>query len=77
MNHPVMADYAARIAGRKDLPSETELRVEQLYRLLFARTVLPDELALAKNFLGNSPNAARWQSLVQALLLANEFAFID
>jgi len=51
--------------------------VEQLYRLLFARTVLPDELALAKNFLGNSPNAARWQSLVQALLLANEFAFID
>ena len=77
MNHPVMADYAARIAGRKDLPAEAEAKVTRLYQLLFAREPVADELAIAGKFLGEKPDSARWQSLVHALLLANEFAFID
>jgi len=77
MNHPVMADYSARIAGRKDLPAEAEAKLTRLYQLLFAREPVADELAIAGKFLGEKPDSARWQSLVHALLLANEFAFID
>ena len=77
MNHPVMADYAVRIAGRADLPTATEKRVSKLYRVLFARTARTDELKLAHQFLGEAPDAARWRSFVHALLLANEFVFID
>lgn len=77
MNHPVMADYAGRIVGRKDLPAELPARIQRMYQLLFARLPIADELALAQQFLGESPDSARWQSFVHALILTNEFTFID
>ena len=72
-----MADYAARISGRKDLPVEAEAKVARLYQILFARKPVAEELAKVSKFLGEKPDGARWQSLVHALLLVNEFNFID
>ena len=35
------------------------------------------EMVLAKKYLGENTNAATWQNFVHALLLTNEFSFID
>jgi hypothetical protein len=32
---------------------------------------------LSKNYLGKKPDASKWQNFVHALLLTNEFTFID
>ena len=53
-------------------------RVERLYRLIYNRPPGHDEQLLAREFLGpvsGEPN--RWQSFAQALLMANEFVYVD
>ncbi|MFN0050839.1 MAG: DUF1549 and DUF1553 domain-containing protein, partial [Planctomycetales bacterium] len=67
-------------------------RVERLYRLLFARSATPEEWRLAAEFIGQptdgtaeslraltvTPDSApAWKRYAQALLLTNEFAFVD
>jgi hypothetical protein len=77
MNNATIADYANRIATRKDLPAEQTAKVKRLYEILFARAPELDEMELSKNYLRENPNAAKWQNFVHALLLTNEFSFID
>ena len=77
MNNTTIADYAKRIATRKDLPAEQTEKVKQLYEILFARAPESDEIDLSKNYLGKKPDASKWQNFVHALLLTNEFTFID
>jgi hypothetical protein len=79
MNNPFALDCARRlvqrpdVAGRKDVAS----RVERLYRLLFGRLPSAEELALARAYLGQGGAAAGWERYAQALLLTNEFLFVD
>ena len=77
MNNATISDYANRIAMRKDLPAELPARVNRLYEILFARQPVEDEMVLTKKYLGENPDAAKWQKFVHALLLTNEFSFID
>jgi len=77
MNNSTIADYALRISARKDLPNEQPAKVNRLYEILFARQPVEDEMVLAKKYLGENANAAMWQNFVHALLLTNEFSFID
>jgi hypothetical protein len=77
MNNATISDYANRIAMRKDLPAELPARVKRLYEILFARQPIEDEMVLTKKYLGENPDAAKWQKFVHALLLTNEFSFID
>jgi hypothetical protein len=60
------------VAGEK----EKNRKVERLYRLLYGRSPLESELTLARDFVVSGEQAP-WQRYVQALLLANEFVFID
>jgi hypothetical protein len=49
-----------------------------MYRLAFAREPAADELQWAKEFLNDaSTRPAAWDELAQALLLANEFVYVD
>ena len=77
MNNGTVTDYANRIMARKDLPSDQVAKVSRLYTILFGRKPAADELTLAENYLGQKPDAAKWQDFVHALLLTNEFTFID
>ena len=77
MNNATISDYANRIAMRKDLPAELPARVKRLYEILFVRQPVEDEMVLTKKYLGENPDVAKWQKFVHALLLTNEFSYID
>jgi len=77
MNNNTIAEYALRISTRKDIPHEQPAKVNRLYEIIFARQPVEDEMVLAKKYLGKNANVATWQNFVHALLLTNEFSFID
>lgn len=79
MNGPLVATAADRLLRRPDVASlpAAEARVQRIYRILFARSPAPVELVLATEFLGQQPSPALWQQFAQALLLTNEFVFVD
>ncbi len=88
-NSPFVASQSRALAGRlDDLPSDRyDERANRLYRLLFARPALPAEVDLARQFVEaqqqvGSEGAPKdslgpWASYAQALLMTNEFLFID
>ena len=77
MNNGTITDYANRIAARKDLPTGLLTKVKRLYEILFGRAPEAEEVALAKRYLGDNPTPEKWQFFVHALLLTNEFSFVD
>jgi hypothetical protein len=79
MNNPFMTDSARRVLARPEIAGEKDLgkKVEQLYRLLYGRPATVDEVALAREYQAVDQKAGAWDRYVQALLLANEFAFVD
>lgn len=73
---PACADLLTRRLEREGGPT-VESRVDHVYRILFARSPNESELRLATSFLGAQPTAAVWQQFAQALLMTNEFVFVD
>ncbi len=88
-NSPFVVEQSRALAGRlDDLAAEDYgQRVNRLYRLVFARSALPTEVDLGRRFVeaqqqvgsdgapkdGLSP----WAAYAQALLMTNEFLFVD
>ena len=52
-------------------------RIDALYRRVLWRGPAAEEMSLAENFLGSSPEAAAWVRFTQVLLLSNEFSYCD
>ncbi len=90
LNSPLVHEQAGRIAtARLNGDTDPELRVADLFRLLYARQPAPEETARALEFVEqagttladvadpDARNAAAWTALVRAMLAANEFIFID
>ena len=77
MNNSFITESAKRVLQRKDLPADATARTRKLYQVLFMRSPHDDELKMAGKFLGNKPTTVHWENFVQALLLTNEFTFID
>ncbi len=80
MNHPLARETASAIVGRADVRSEAaaDRRIDRCFSILLGRPPEPREVGLVREFLGGpSPSESDWERLVQALLLSNEFAFID
>ena len=79
LNNPFVLARAEALAKR--LANGTnEARVAALYRATLGREPEPEELRLAKRFVaqsGLSKATLPWQELAQALLLSNEFMFVD
>lgn len=72
-----------RLAGRLDptrrAPDE---RVQELYRLIFARPATAEEVAVGRRLVeglppGDGSSLGPWEAYAQALLLSNEFLFVD
>jgi hypothetical protein len=83
MNSPLVVEQAKALASRAGVVSaaNSEAKVQALYGLVYARAADADEIAAGIRFLdapveAGSPADATWQ-YAQALLLANEFVFVD
>ncbi len=80
MNHPFVINAARAILSRPEIAAErdTDAKIERLERLIHGRAPSAEDRALARAFLAVRPNGSiPWQSFVQALLMANEFVFVD
>jgi mono/diheme cytochrome c family protein len=80
MNNPFVLECARRLMQRPEIAAEKDLakRVGRVYRLLYCREPSGEEIALGREFLvAGKDTAAAWERYAQALLLANEFVFID
>lgn len=80
MNSPFVAEQAERLAGRRDLAVDgsTTARIEAMYRALFGRLPNSAETTLGIEFVAAaaSPDEA-WRRYAQALVMTNEFSFVD
>jgi hypothetical protein len=80
MNHPFLVECSRHLLHRPEMEADQEVakRVALLYRLLFARPPSVEEVELAREYLEAGKGlAANWEQYVQALLLTNEFVFVD
>ncbi len=80
MNHPFVVGAARGMLARPEIAVARSIddKVEQLYRTIYGRLPGNDERAWARQFLAAStPALDRWPSFAQALLMANEFLFVD
>ena len=60
------------------LSTAPEAKVARLYRLIYNRPPSNEDFSLAREFLSEpAARPDRWQSFAQALLMANEFVFVD
>ncbi|HZW29472.1 MAG TPA: PSD1 and planctomycete cytochrome C domain-containing protein [Isosphaeraceae bacterium] len=80
MNHPFAVDAARALIARPEVAAarDPDDKVNQLYRLIYGRAPGVDEVAMAREFLaGSAVGTDSWRALAQALLMANEFVFVD
>jgi hypothetical protein len=85
MNSPFIDVQARRLAARPEVASRKEPRerVDAIHRLAYGRAPDEDEAALALRFLqkqgAGAPEKeeAAWARYAQAILLSNEFQFLD
>jgi len=82
LNHNFLLAQAQHLADRatRDEPTNEEARIQRLFRLTFMRAASADEAKIARELLssrrkGNSDPG--WRNLAQALLLSNEFIYLD
>jgi cytochrome c553 len=78
MNNPFVLGSARALLARPEVAAERteEGRVRRLYRLCYGREPGRDEVLLARAYLAEA-GPAGWERYAQALLVANEFAFVD
>jgi mono/diheme cytochrome c family protein len=76
MNHPSVARAAKKLLERPDVAQEKEppRKVERLYRILYGRAPTQRELSIAQEYLAGN---GTWERYAHALLMANEFVFVD
>jgi Protein of unknown function (DUF1553) len=82
MNSPFVAEQARQVAADPAITQATAdpRRVQILYQRLYGRDPLPDETQAGVDFLASAKAGAGInpiQQYAQALLLANEFVFVD
>jgi hypothetical protein len=78
MNHPFVVESAASLVRRPDLAAADPAgRIARIYGAVFQRAPTAEEVALGRAFLAEMPGPAAWPRYAQALLMTNEFLFID
>jgi hypothetical protein len=77
MNHPFVRAAAEAMLGRPDVASlaDPDAKVDRLFRLAYGRPPRDEEASLARAFLSGRP--VPWVDFCRAILLGNEFVFID
>jgi hypothetical protein len=80
MNSPLVAERAAHLANRREVAAlgKPEERIQALYRIVFGRPASAEEMAAGRDFIAALPEKAEpWGTYAHALLLSNEFLFVD
>jgi hypothetical protein len=83
LNGPLAVDCARKVLARPEIAGEKDSsrRIDLLHRLLFARSATAEDQKLADEFFGADPTARasqpHWERYIHALLVTNEFAFVD
>lgn len=86
MNSPWVGERVRHLAARLDSDGvrSSGAKVAAAYRLVFGRPPEPGELALGEQYLSTGPGTAAapryltaWEEFLHALLLSNEFLFVD
>jgi hypothetical protein len=88
MNSPLIVGELHALVNHPEVRAgkEPEPRVQALYRLIYGRKPTAAEVSLARNFLevlkrdGSADKPSQlepWETYAQALLLSNEFLFVD
>jgi hypothetical protein len=78
MNHPFVAERAKNLVERPDVAAiaDQNKKLDRVFAILYSRPPTDRERALANDVLGNEP-ANSWPRFAHALLMANEFIFVD
>lgn len=86
MNSPFMVNQAKALSARldKEAPND-EARIRRAYEILFGRPALPEEIEIGTKYLASSEPADvasqnklnRKERYYQALLMSNEFLYVD
>lgn len=87
LNSPFIAQTARKLAALQEIAGQLDdsNRLSALYRRVYQRTPTPQETEIGLRFLktasANSPTSksslSAWEKLAQALLLSNEFVFVE
>jgi hypothetical protein len=79
MNHPFVLESARAVRNRPEIASQPDLKrlVDRLYRLLYGRAPTAEEVELAGKYLAEGRAAVPRDRYVHALMMANEFLFVD
>jgi hypothetical protein len=85
MNGPLVLDAVKHLVQRATVAGDKPAdRVQALYRLVLARDATAEELSVGCQFIesqqttaGTGQPADPWEAYAQALLLSNEFLFVD
>jgi hypothetical protein len=84
LNHPFVLEQARTAVKRAGNLAEPKVALRQMYRNIYAREPDAEEVRLGLEFVERSAALPRpangltaWECLAQALLIANEFAFVD
>lgn len=82
MNSKFVAQVAKSVVQRPEVSwsADADEQINSLYRIMFQRTPRADELRRARRFLDSIPTGSQpsaLEQLAQALLMTNEFAFVE
>jgi mono/diheme cytochrome c family protein len=86
LNHPFVQEQTRALLKRAEFKAiEDEAgKIEVLHRIIYARQADADEVRIGQQFIeaagrmaGPTTGMTPWERYTQALLLANEFAFVD
>jgi len=78
MNHSFVAECAKNLIQRPDVAAfaDRNKKLDRLYAILYSRSPTDRERALASEVVASDP-ANGWPRFAHALLMANEFLFVD
>ena len=80
MNNPFVLEQARRVLKRSEVAAETDGtgKIARLHCLVYGRLPAAQEQGLGVEFMaGSNKSTLAWERYVQALLLTNEFVFVD
>ncbi len=82
LNHPFVQEETRVLLNRPELNVKDQAdRIQGLYRTVYGRSADAEEVRIGQQFLASATvgtvGLTPWERYAQALLLANEFAFVD
>jgi hypothetical protein len=79
LNSPFVLEQAAAVASRPEIAAASEApeRTRRMYQLLFGRDPSELELSAGVQYVSGGTAESSWRQYAQALIVSNEFVFID